>query len=96
MGESCNPNSTGYLAEFLDQPFTKLCAEDTDLQYLGPTGHPGRGGRLLRKLREAVVIKHPLNFQQFGTGQGTFPVPWYGLRGPSLYETGRHGVREHK
>ena len=46
-------------------------AEDADLQYLGQAGCLWRAGTVLRKPREAVAIKHPLNFQQFGAWQET-------------------------
>ena len=46
-------------------------AEDADLQYLGHMGRLRRRGLVLGESREAVAIQHPLNFQQFGTRQGT-------------------------
>jgi hypothetical protein len=46
-------------------------AEDADLEYLGHMGRLRRRGLVLGQPREAVAIHHPLNFQQFGTRQGT-------------------------
>ena len=46
-------------------------AEDADLQYLGHMARLRRLGLVLGESREAISIQHPLNFQQFGTGQGT-------------------------
>ena len=43
-------------------------AEDADLEYLGHMCGLGRRGLVLGEPRKPVAIKHPLNFQQFGTG----------------------------